>query len=64
MSTNQNPLGGRGKAEEDRWAREQDREAIEKMKKAGGNDASGTGTAKGPCKDHPNTAKKDCCKKK
>ncbi|MBC7996333.1 MAG: hypothetical protein IAF58_00210, partial [Leptolyngbya sp.] len=32
MSDNNNPLGGRGKAEEERWAREQDRQAIEKMK--------------------------------
>jgi hypothetical protein len=28
-----NPLGGRGKAAEDDWARRQDREAIEKMRK-------------------------------
>lgn len=57
MATNQNPLGGRGKAEEDRWAREQDREAIEKMKKADGK-AGNTGTAKGPGKDDPNADKK------
>jgi hypothetical protein len=37
MSTNENPLGGRGRSEEERWARQQQQEAIEKMKKAGGN---------------------------
>jgi hypothetical protein len=35
MSTNENPLGGRGRSEEERWARQQQQEAIEKMKKAG-----------------------------
>jgi len=29
------PMGDRGKAEENRWAREQDAKAIEKLKKAG-----------------------------
>jgi hypothetical protein len=34
MSSNQgNPLGDRGKAAEDEWARRQDREAMEKMRK-------------------------------
>ena len=35
MSTNENPLSGRGRSEEERWARQQSQEAIEKMKKAG-----------------------------
>ena len=45
MSTNQNPLSGRGRSEEERWARQQEREAIEKMKKAGtaGKDAGKPG---------------------
>jgi hypothetical protein len=34
MSTNENPLGGRGRSEEERWARQQSQEAIEKMRKA------------------------------
>ncbi|GEM_PF-717077 len=63
MSTKENPIGGRGKAEEDRWAREQDRQAIDKMKKAGGT-GTGKDAGKGACKDHASTDKKDCCKKK
>jgi hypothetical protein len=45
MSTNENPLGGRGRSEEERWARQQQQEAIEKMKKAGtaGKDAGKPG---------------------
>jgi hypothetical protein len=45
MSTNENPLGGRGRSEEERWARQQQQEAIEKMKKAGtaGKDAGASG---------------------
>jgi len=64
------PLSGRGKAEEDRWAREQDRQAIEKMKQkdaakdgekgCGGKDSKKSGT----CKDHAGKDPKDCCKNK
>ncbi len=60
MSTNENPLGGRGRSEEERWARQQQQEAIEKMKKGGATPATGPGTgpaagpgdaAKAPAKD-------------
>jgi|AGTN01.2.fsa_nt_gi hypothetical protein len=36
--SNENPLGDRGKANEDAWARQRDREAIEKMKNQGAGD--------------------------
>lgn len=63
MSTNENPLGGRGRSEEERWARQQQQEAIEKMKKGGtaGKDAGASGDksaapgnapAKAPAKDN------------
>lgn len=45
MSTNENPLGGRGRSEEERWDRQQQQEAIEKMKKAGSTPATATGAA-------------------
>lgn len=45
MSTRDNPLGDRGKAMEDKWAREQDALAIEKMRKQGQGDAT-TGDGK------------------
>lgn len=47
MSTNENPLGGRGRSEEERWARQQQQEAIEKMKKGGATPATGPGAAPG-----------------
>jgi hypothetical protein len=40
-----NPLEGRGRAEEERWAREQDARAIEEMKKK--DKAATTGGADG-----------------
>jgi len=47
MSTNENPLGGRGRSEEERWARQQQQEAIEKMKKGGATPATGPGAGPG-----------------
>lgn len=64
------PLTGRGKAEEDRWAREQDRQAIEKMKQKDGAKDGDKGCGckdskkSGTCKDHATTDPKDCCKNK
>ena len=46
-----NPLEGRGRAEEERWAREQDARAIEEMKKK---DAAANGGA-------PDSDKKKGC---
>ncbi len=70
--SNKSPLGDRGKAAEDQWAREQDRQAIEKMKqkdgtkKDGDKDGCGCKDSKksGTCADHDKTDPKDCCKKK
>lgn len=73
MSTKENPLGGRGRAEEERWAQQQNREAIEKLKqkdKAGATDPAApvapaspapTKLARTPCKNHATTAPADCC---
>lgn len=67
MSDKNSPLGGRGKAEEERWAREQDRQAIEKMKEK---DGKGTDTKAGEktckCKEAKKAGKKNedktgCC---
>jgi hypothetical protein len=72
------PLSGRGNAEEERWAREQDRAAIEKMKQKDGDKGCGCkdgkkdgdkgcgckdGKKSGTCGDHATTDPKDCCKK-
>ncbi|PZM83438.1 MAG: hypothetical protein DKT66_09790 [Candidatus Melainabacteria bacterium] len=70
--SNKSPLGDRGKAAEDQWAREQDRQAIEKMKTKDGTKKDGEkegcgckGSKKsGTCADHDKTDPKDCCKKK
>lgn len=69
MSQDKGPLSERGKAAEDRWARDQDRQAIEKLKQKDGKKAGkgcGCGDSKksGTCADHATTDKKDCCKKK
>lgn len=45
MSNDQNPLGNRGKAAEDKWARDRDRKAIEDLKKKGEQAAGGEKTA-------------------
>lgn len=50
MSGNNNPLGDRGKAEEERWAREQDAKAIEELKKKNG-DKGGSTTGDGKADD-------------
>ncbi len=69
MSQDKGPLSGRGKAEEDRWARDQDRQAIEKMKQKDGKKGDkGCGCKdskkSGTCADHATTDAKDCCKSK
>jgi len=61
------PLSERGKAAEDKWARDQDRQAIEKLKqKDGAKEGCGCKDSKksGTCADHDKTDPKDCCKKK
>ncbi len=50
MSDKNSPLGGRGKAQEDAWAREQDRQAIEKMKEKDGKGATDTNAGEKTCK--------------
>lgn len=70
MTSNNGPLNGRGKAEEERWAREEQAKAIEAMKKkdgtADGDKGCGCKDSKksGTCKDHAKTDPKDCCKNK
>ncbi len=73
MSTKENPLGGRGRAEEERWAQQQNREAIEKMKQKDKSGAPVDPAApapaapapskleRTPCKNHATTAPADCC---
>ncbi|MBX9940435.1 MAG: hypothetical protein K2Y32_14345 [Candidatus Obscuribacterales bacterium] len=46
--SNQNPLGDRGKAQEDAWARKRDQEAIDAMKKKGQEKPTGNGGADKP----------------
>lgn len=43
MSNDQNPLGNRGKAAEDKWARDRDAKAIQELKKKGEKGAAGGG---------------------
>ncbi|HMW90903.1 MAG TPA: hypothetical protein PLY72_08130 [Candidatus Obscuribacter sp.] len=46
--SNENPLGNRGKANEDTWARKRDAEAIDALKKKGqGGDKSDAAPATG-----------------
>ena len=68
--SNKGPLDGRGKAAEDKWAREQDAAAIEKLKQKDGKKDGDKGCGckddkkSGTCGDHATTDPKDCCKKK
>lgn len=53
------PLSDRGKAAEDQWARERDREAIDKMKKKGDKCDCKDGKHVDTCAQKKKTARKD-----